>query len=212
MYSRETPTESLLRNWHQGDSKSLEALVERHLPWIQKQVRRRMGPVLRSKGDTGDYLHDAMVEFLRYGPRFLVRNEFHFRALVLKVVENSLRQKHRWFMAARRQIAQEKPFSATTTLTLDRACVIDKTPSQSAERHEREAWIRLAMEFLEPDDREILVLRQWQKLPFVEIARRKGISSHAATMRHHRAIRHLAAKAGELRRQGLSSILEEISP
>jgi RNA polymerase sigma-70 factor (ECF subfamily) len=168
-----------------------------------------MGPLLRAKGESVDYVQDVIVEFLRYGPRFVLHDEAQFRALLHKIVVHSLRNKHRWFMAARRAVAREKPLPSTTILSLDRAGVAEKTPSMSAERHEREAWARLAMEFLPPEDQEVLGLRLWQQLGFNEIGDRLGIAPHAATMRYHRAIRRLAALIGDMRKHGVSALLQE---
>ena len=64
------------------------------------------------------------------------------------------------------------------------------------------------MELIPPDSREALVLRLWQKLSFAEMGERLGIEPNAASMRHHRAIRRLAAKINELRRNGVSAALD----
>jgi len=211
MNFQEPQTSQHLKSWHQGDSKSLEALLESHLPWIRQRVRNRLGPLLRARGESVDYVQDVVVEFLRYGPRFVLGNEAQFRALLCKIVENALRNKHRWFMAARRTIAREKPLPSTTILSLDRGAILDKTPSQSAQRHEREAWVRLAMELLSAKDQEILGLKLWEKLTFNEIAERLKIETSAASMRHHRAIRHLAALVAKIRKQGISEIVQDRS-
>ena len=71
MNTGNTETCRFLMQWNSGDPKGLEALLEAHMPWIHDQVRRRMGPVLRGKGETCDYVQDALTEFLRYGPRFM---------------------------------------------------------------------------------------------------------------------------------------------
>lgn len=169
-----------------------------------------MGPALRAKGESCDYVQDAMVEFLRYGPRFLVSSDAAFRALLVRIVENTLINRHRWYVAARREIARERPLPGTTVLSLDPEGASTKTPSQSAERHEREAWVRLAVELLSPDDREMLVLRMWQGVPFTEIARRLGVDPSTARQRLHRALRHLAATAAGLRRDGVSALANEL--
>ena len=71
-----------------------------------------------------------------------------------------------------------------------------------AERHEQEAWVRLGMEFLKPNDREILILREWDGLSYEEIAQRLEITVNAATVRHLRAVRNLAKQVDKLRQGG----------
>lgn len=102
-------TRNLLRQWNEGDEQSLNKLMERHLPWIRNHAHHRVGPHLRSKGETCDYVQDAMVEFLRYGPRIRITDENHFRALLIRIVENTLRGKRDWFVAQRRNISRQMP-------------------------------------------------------------------------------------------------------
>jgi RNA polymerase sigma-70 factor (ECF subfamily) len=202
-------TLQLLRRWHAGDEACLDALLRRHLPWIREQVKRRLGPVLRSKGETGDYVQDVVVEFLRHGARFTVADENHFRALLYRVVDFALSNKLDWFTARRRAIARERPLPSTTILALEPAGHSDRTPSKSVERRDREGWIRLGIEFLAPPDREVLVLRQWESLSMNEVAERLGIEAGAAQMRYVRALRRLAAKIGQLRRGEFGETLQE---
>jgi RNA polymerase sigma-70 factor (ECF subfamily) len=198
-----------LQQWHSGDRQGLDALLERHLPWIHAHVRKRMGPVLRKKAETCDYVQDAMIQFLQYGPRFIISDDDAFRALMVRIVENALRDKNDRFTAYRRNIARERPLPPDTVLSLDPPKKRVGTPSRSAERHEREAWIRLGMEFLEPEDREVLVLRQWEKRPLAEIGERFGITEKGAWMRHNRALKRLGKIIWELRSGRLAKLSEE---
>jgi RNA polymerase sigma factor (sigma-70 family) len=202
-------TSASLRKWYEGDRGALDELIERHLPWIQAHVRRRLGPVLRSRGDTVDYVQDAMIQFLQFGPRFTVTREEDFRALVARIVENSLRNKYDWFTARRRDIARERPLPSDTVLSLDPLRGSARTPSMSAERREREAWIRLGMELLDADAREILILRQWDRMSYAQIGERLGTTPDAARMRHNQAVRRLASKVQTLRTGRLAEALAE---
>lgn len=204
-----TETSICLQQWHSGDGEALNTLIERHLPWIRAQVRRRMTSLLQKKGETLDYVQDAMLQFLRFGPRFTIANENYFRALLLRIVENSLLNKYDWFTARRRDLARERPLPSDTVLSLDPPRETVKTPSKSAQRHEQEAWIRLGMELICPEYREVLVLREWDKLSFKEIGERLGITPNAARLKHYRAVRQLGKKIVALRDGELSRILEE---
>lgn len=197
-----------LQQWHSGNRQGLEALIERHLSWIHAQVRKRMGPNLRKKAETCDYVQDAMIQFLQYGPRFIMSDDAAFRALMVQIVENTLRDKNDWFTACRRNIARERPLPPDTVLSLDPPEKQTGTPSRSAERHEREAWIRLGMEFLEPEDREVLVLRQWEKRSLAEIGEHFGTTQKAAWMRHNRALKRLGTIIWELRSGRVAQLSE----
>lgn len=201
MEMEKTQTYRHLSRLNVGDPEGLKALVERHMPFIRAHVHRRLGPVLRLKADTDDYVQDVVLQFLKYTPRFTVSDDHHFRALVVHVVENLLRDKNKWYMARRRKAALEHPLPSDTVLSLDppREGAVE-TPSRCADRNEQEAWIRFGMEFLDSEDRRVLVLRQWDERTFDEIGQELKVSPDAARMRHNRAMRRLADLIGRLRR------------
>ena len=206
---RNTQTSRFLKQWNAGDPKGLDAVIKCHLPWIHAQVRRRLGPMLRGKAETCDFVQDALVEFLRYGPRFTISDGALFRALLLKIMENTLRHKHKWFTARRRDIARENPLPSDTILYLDPPHGSVKTPSQSAVGREEEAWIRLGVELLDSEYREVLILRKWENLSFDEIGTRLGISANAAKMKHRRAVSRLAEYVWDLQCGNLNRVVEE---
>lgn len=188
-------TEALLRRWHGGDRAALGVLLERDLPQIRAFVRRRLGGLLRRRGETQDYVHDAMIKVLEYGPRFVTADRSRFQALLARIVENHLRDQWDWHSAQRRAPARERPLPTETVLHIDAGT----RPSEAASRGEVRDWIHLAMELLEPQDREVLILRQWDELTFPAIAERLGIAEDAARMRFRRALGRLGGKVRELR-------------
>jgi len=204
-----TKTSQFLEQWHGGDRQALDALLERHLPWLLQQAHRKLSPLLRRKAETVDYVQDAMVQFLRFAPRFVVSNETAFRALLWKIVENTLLNKYDWYTARRREIARERPLPSDTILSLDPPRDSVRSPSRSAEYHEQEAWLRLGLEFLEPDDREVIVLRKWDNLKFAEIATRFGLSLSGARMKHNRALRKLGDIVWSLRSGDMEHLFKE---
>jgi RNA polymerase sigma-70 factor (ECF subfamily) len=203
----ETETSSLLRRWHEGDRGAFHALLVRHLPAIRDQVSRRLGPRLREKETVSDIVQDAMVEFLRFGPKFRVSDPRHFRLLLARVIENVLRDKHDWYTALRRHRDKERPLPTEAAIEIGCPLCPPVPLDQVADVHEREALVRMGMELLDPDRREILVLRRWQGLRFTEIGRRLGISEGAARKRHQRAMVRLGGVIDGLR-QGR---VEEVS-
>lgn len=203
-----TATSIALTQWHGGDANGLDALIERHLPWIREQVHKKMGHVLRQKGETGDYVQDAMVRFLQYGPRFMVSDDDHFRALLYLIVQSTLKNRYHWFTARRREVALERPLPPDTVLNLDPPREGDKTPSQVVVRNEREAWVRLGLELLDWDQRELLVLRQWDKKSFAEIGEHYDITADAARMRHYQAMDALTKKISLLRNREFDQLME----
>jgi RNA polymerase sigma-70 factor (ECF subfamily) len=191
-------TRMLLMRWHAGDRKAIDALLARDLPWICELVRARLGPLLRARGETMDYVQDALLDVLGYAPRFVTDDRERFRALVARIIENHLRDAHDHHSAARRSIARERPVPNDSVIDLDRPSDSVTQPGSIAEAHERESWVRLALELLEAEDRQVLLLRQWQGLEFAEIGALMGLSPDGARMRFQRALPKLAQKLASL--------------
>ncbi|MCK5943548.1 MAG: sigma-70 family RNA polymerase sigma factor [Planctomycetes bacterium] len=182
------------------DDGELARLVAEHLPWIERQVHQRMGAVVREDGDTGDVLQEALLEVLRYGPSFRTRDRDRFRGLLLRIVENNLRDRYRRLHRGVRDRRRHAGPASDSMLELDPAVRSITSPSVAAARREHEEWLRLAVELLEPADRDVLRLRDWQQLEFAEIGSALGVSAEAARKRYHRALPRLADKVLQLRR------------
>jgi RNA polymerase sigma-70 factor (ECF subfamily) len=196
----------LLRRWHEGDRVALERLVERELPWIRNYVNARIGELLRARGEADDYVQEAMVDVLRYGPRFVTDDPEAFRRLLARIVENTLRDMADWHGAERRALRRERQVPADSVLHLDRPDETVTRPSQNAAKSEQQAWVALALELLDPDDRKVILLRQWEELSFAEIAGRLGIQEDAARMRFQRALPRLGRKLEALRSGGAAGL------
>jgi len=193
-------TLDLLQAWHRGDQAALRQLLQRDLPWIRDQVSRRLGELLRRRGDTQDFLHEAILEVLRYTPRFLVSTQEQFRRLMAQIIENMLRDQRDYYARKRRDLARERALPDDSALQLDPRVRSATRPSEVAARNEEAAWLRLALELLEPEDREVILLRQFDDLPWAEIGNRMGLSEDGARMRFQRALPRLSGKVEALRR------------
>jgi DNA-directed RNA polymerase specialized sigma24 family protein len=133
-------TRTLLVRWHAGDAAALARLVELHLSWLQQHVRGRLGEFLARQAEPQDYLQDAVLDFLRDAPRFLVRDESQFRGLLVRVVENTLLDRNEWFRAKRRDMARNNPLPTDSVLALDPAFQRSETPSREVAARMR--WVR----------------------------------------------------------------------
>lgn len=203
-------TVDLLQRWHGGDAKALADLIERDLPWIKEHVSKRLGPLLRRANETQDIVQDAVVEVMRYGPRFLLQNHAHFRALIAKIVENELRMEHERLTAKKRDLRKERHLpSAVSAISLDPDLKAPTRPDEAAEKNEMQTWMRLALEFLDPEDRRVILLHEWEGQTFADIGKELGIGENGARMKFNRALPKLAKKVTALRAGMLPSLLQE---
>ncbi|HEX5051375.1 MAG TPA: sigma-70 family RNA polymerase sigma factor [Planctomycetota bacterium] len=200
-------TDVLLRRSHHGDRAALDALLAANLDWVCKRVHDRLGPLLRAKGETQDYVQDVVVDVLRSGPRFVTADQAQFRALLCRIVENVLSDRWHGLHAQRRAVTRERPLPSDTVLGLDAPSAGTTRPGEAAARAEDAEWIHLAMELLPAADREILWLREWTGQTFPAIATGLGITEDAARMRYQRALPRLAERLELLRAGRLAEAL-----
>ncbi|MCC7399447.1 MAG: sigma-70 family RNA polymerase sigma factor [Planctomycetes bacterium] len=189
---------ALLRRWHGGDRAALDTLVQRELPFLRLCLRERLGQALLARADRDDYLQDVVLEILTYAPHFVVGSAAAFRRLLAQIVENMLRDQHDFWSRHRRQQAKEQPLD-TSLLLLDARARAQTTPSRAAARNEEQAFLRLALDLLDPEDRAVLVLREFEQLPFATVGARLGVLENTARMRFQRALGKLAAALDRLR-------------
>ncbi len=187
----------------------LEEILEHHLQWIQEFASRKLSPLLRTKTESGDIVQDALVQFLKYGPRIRLNSDMQMRSLLARIVENVIRDKYDWFTARRRALARERPLPSETVLYLSSNQDRVETPSQVVQKNEQEAWVRLGLELLDPDQRRTLILRDWEQLPYNEIGRRMGVSEHTARRRYVRSLTLLMDVVQDLRSGQIDKALEE---
>lgn len=204
----DTPSSIFIQQWHDGDRQALEKVLKRHLPWIQSYVHRKISSLLRSKTETGDIVQDAVVQFLKYGPRFHLSSDRQLRALLCRIVENVLKDKYDWYTAHRRSIAKERPLPPDTVLNLDAPMRSMETPSQVVLKHEQEAWVRLALELLDPPMRHVIILREWEGLTFNVIGKRLKVSRDTARRRYMQSLFKLMKKVKALRNGALDEALD----
>ncbi len=207
MQDERTQTARLLNQWHRGDRDALDQLVQENADWIENRVRHRLGGLLRARGETVDYVQEVMVEVLRYAPRFVVSDRQRFRAMLARMVENVLRDEVDRHKALRRDPRREQPIPTDSVLRLDSGRHRVAPPSEHAMRAEGEAWIRLALELIEPEDRKVILLREHEGLSFAEVGEALGIQENTARMRFQRALPRLMKKVESLRRAGDEAFL-----
>ncbi|MHC5066609.1 MAG: RNA polymerase sigma factor [Planctomycetota bacterium] len=188
---QDSDTVSYLRRWHSGDRSALDFLLERDMPWIREHVHSRLGRRLQKKAEAEDYLQDVLIEVLRYCPKFMVPGRKQFCALIGSIAESVLCNHADYFSARRRDMDRESNLPTDSVFDLGTGTLHGERPSEIAVRHEEEAALRIGLELLSPDDRRIVLLRDWDDVPYEDIGREFEISEDAARMRHKRALKKL---------------------
>lgn len=191
--------QELLDRHHAGDHEALTRLLILHLPAIHDLVHRKLPKILRRDDDTMDLVQDVAIEVLKEGPKFRCTDEAQFRTLVSVMVANRICDRRRAKSADKRTPAREAGSLNDSVINLTQPAVQQLGPATEAGRREMEALIRLALEFLAPEMRQLIQWHDYERLPHKEIASRLGITPAAAHMRCSAAHERLAEVVVQLR-------------
>ena len=194
--------DALLAQWQAGGSgadAALDALVRRQLGFLQNYVRGRIGRHMRMHDESIDFVQGALLDLVRSDKTIRIDDESALRGLLVRIVDNNIRDKADWLRRDRRDAGREGGAASDTMLARDGSVEEVTTPSIAAGRNETRDRLRQALDLLAPADREIILLHEWERLTFGQIAERLGIGADAARVRFQRALPRLARCVRELR-------------
>jgi RNA polymerase sigma-70 factor (ECF subfamily) len=185
-----TETRGLLDQIAQGDRQALERLLERYRPGLHDFVAARLDPKLRARLDPSDVVQDAQLEVVRRMDDFLRRRPMPFHLWVRKTAYErllNLRRDHR--KRARRSVDREVALPDRSSLLLAQPLLAGgPSPSQQLAAREFADRVAQAVAELAEADREILLMRHAEELPYEEIACLLEIEPAAARKRYGRAL------------------------
>ena len=192
------PTHFLLKGWHEGEQGALHELIARDLDWVQNQVRLRVYGILGAKGEADDYVHDVMVKVLQYRPPSEMSDRDEFRALMKRIIENTLCNHAAALKRGKRDSRRERPIVSDSLLYLDPPQEEVTRPSVAVARGHQRDFIRMAIDSLPSDDSRIIRMRDWDGATFGDIAEAMGLSEDAVRMKYHRLLPKLAFMVEQL--------------
>lgn len=188
----------LFQKARSGDQDAVDELLRQYRPRILKMVSVRMDPRIRGRVDQSDVVQDAFLEVARRLPEYLDSPGSPLFLWIRKIAGYKLIDVHRRHMGAQARRADQemsidrasRPAASSVWLAQYLVDRID-SPSQLVSRKETIAALQEALDSMNPDDREILVLRQFEELSNQEAAQELGIEPAAASKRFVRALRRL---------------------
>lgn len=177
-YSRDS--EELLNRARDGDGQALGRLLEGYRSYLKLLARLQIDGRLRSKVDPSDVVQEAFVQVHRSFGEFRGTSEAELLGWLRRVLVARLIGAARRFLDAQardvrleRQLEEELDRSAQIAGAL---ATDESTPSEKAVRHEQAVLVSNALEQLVDDEREVIVLHEFEGLSFSEVAWRTGHS------------------------------------
>jgi RNA polymerase sigma-70 factor (ECF subfamily) len=198
MWPDSSQTQELLEQARQGNAEAINALLERHRAALRRMVDLRMDRALSRRVDASDIVQDVMLEANRRLNEYLNNPAMPFHLWLRHMARDRLIDAHRRHrVSQRRSLDREQPLVAARDMdrsTLELAaqlCDDELTPAAAATWRELQRRFQQAVEELDEQDREIVLMRHFEELSNQEVAQALNLSAAAASMRYLRAIRRL---------------------
>jgi len=198
-------TDNLLRQVRDGTPAALDQLFARHRAGMLRMIQLRMDPRICGRVDPSDVVQEAQIEALRRLPEYLRHASQPFRLWLRRIAYERLLMVHRRHAgAARRTVARDAALPEDSSRQLaERLLSTRSTPSVQLARAELSHRVGQALLRLSDDDREIVLLRNFEGLSNSEAAQILQLEPATASKRYGRALLRLrpallAKDAGEV--------------
>ncbi len=197
-------TQQLLQDAGAGDEQAVNRLMDRHRAALARMVQLRMDAAIAGRIDASDVVQDVLIEAHRRLADYLRDPPMPFHLWLRQLAKDQVIDMHRRHRTAQRrsvdreQRMTDRQFADRSSMDLA-AMLKDQelTPAAATIRKELERRFLTALDELDDDDREIILMRHFEQLGNNETAEALGLSPAAAGMRHLRALRKLRAILGD---------------
>jgi RNA polymerase sigma-70 factor (ECF subfamily) len=196
-------TQELLLGAAEGDRDAVDRLLTRHREALRRMIDMRMDRKLRQRVDASDIVQDVLVEANRRLKDYLVDRKMPFHLWLRQMARDRMIDAHRRHRgAARRSLDRERPLVApgagdrSTIELAAQLCDRELTPAAAATIKELQRRFAEAIEQLDEQDREVVLMRHFEQLSNTEVATALDLAPAAASMRYLRAMRRLRAILG----------------
>ena len=204
LWPEHSATQNLLVEAKRGDRVAVNRLLERHRSSLRKLIHLRLDRKLAGRVDASDVVQDVLMEASTRLPDYLDDPRIPFHLWLRQLAQDRMIDMHRRHRGAqRRSLDREQSLAAPQFADqsgfdlMGQLADHELTPAAASIRKELETRFLIALERLDEEDRDILLMRHFEQLGNGEVAEALGMSAAAAGMRHLRALRKLRAVLGE---------------
>jgi RNA polymerase sigma-70 factor (ECF subfamily) len=193
----DTGTEDLLHPAAVGDQDALGRLLDRHRDRLRRMIALRLDRRVAGRLDPSDVVQEALTDAGRKLCEYARERPLPFYPWLRRLAAERLALAHRRHIgAAGRSVCRERPGDpqrpdGSGSPPIDRLASSGTSPSGNYRREEMRRRVRGALDALGEGDREVLILRYLEDLPFAEVAAVLGITENAAKVRHFRALERM---------------------
>jgi RNA polymerase sigma-70 factor (ECF subfamily) len=190
--------DELLEAARSGDEAALAALVQRHRDRLERMVQLRMDRRLQGRVDPADVVQEAYLALRRKLARYSAEARLPFYLWLRLEVGQKLVDVHRFHLGTQmRDAGQEVSLHQGALPPVSSLSLAEHllgkltTASRAAMRAELKIRVQEALNSMDAQDREVLILRHFEELSNAEAAAVLGIKPSAAVNRYVRALKRL---------------------
>src|SRR5262245_61352658 len=200
MWPDASQTQELMLQAKAGDAAAVNRLLERHRESLRRMIDLRMDRVVGRRVDASDIVQEVLIEANRRLNDYLENPAIPFHLWLRQMAQDRLIDAHRRHRgAARRSIDREQSLAAgpVDQSTFDLAAALadpQLTPAAEATWHELQRRFQSAVDELDEQDREVILMRHFEFMSNSDVAAALDLTEAAAGMRYLRAMRRLREK------------------
>ena len=214
MWPDANTTLELLQQAKQGDAQAVDALLARHREPVRRMIDLRLDPAIVQRVDASDVVQDVLLEASQRLADYIRDPRLPFGLWLRQMAQDRIIDLHRRHRVARRRSLdreQQRPGLAADKSSLELMAQLrdsELTPAAASLRKELHERFIEAIDRMEDEDREILLMRHFEQLTNSQAADLLGLSQPAAGMRHLRALRRLRELLGETAEDESGDVLQ----
>ncbi|MCA9262475.1 MAG: sigma-70 family RNA polymerase sigma factor [Planctomycetales bacterium] len=197
MAESDARTQQLLDRVMAGDEQARQELLILYNDRLRRMIVARMDRRMAARLDASDVIQETLAEANQRLDAYLEQKPCEFYPWLRGMAWEKLIQFHRrHIVAEKRSVCRERRWQVSlndeSTFTLGRLLIADQTSiSGHAMRSELLEQTQNALDELHDADREVIIMRYLEQLPFKDIAAVLGITLAAAQSRFRRAVERL---------------------
>jgi RNA polymerase sigma-70 factor, ECF subfamily len=190
--------QELLRLAAAGDGVAWQKLLPIYHGRLRRMVMLRLDQHLQARIDPSDVLQDVYIQASERLHEYLEKPELPFFLWLRFLAADRINRLHRYHLQTQaRDAAREVSLfdgnlpEASSAALATQLLGAEQAPQEAAIRAEQIAFVQLAINQLDPLDKEVLALRHFEHLTSPETADVLGITVAAAAKRYFRALQRL---------------------
>ena len=180
-----------IRLARQGQQQALSELLDAHRNYLRVLAASCLYREMQGKADASGIVQETLLKVHQNFRHFRGTTELEWMAWLRTILVNHLTDFQKGFRRERRSVAREQPLESLVERSSAMLRNLGPSPSQEAQRREAAALVADAIAELEPEDRDLVILRNLHELDWNAVGERTGQSPDAARMRWARAMQRM---------------------